>query len=338
MGQTAKRHKFRKTKAFVVGQADYKILWEVNRFHYLTAYQLTRLIYPKFLRYQHPKDRDRESQRRLRDLEKAGFVLRLRDLPTGRYGSFPHVFTLAAKGRQYLAAAGVSVPSYFRPSEERDKAWNNLFMPHNLAVIDVLIAGAKLAQELEQVQLARLRTQQALKRQALSVSIPGPAGQQQQAKLIPDSWFQLQVGGDEVYSIALELDRDTEEQKSWRRKVAAYCALIEKPYTGHRGATQLSLYEQAFAAEELTIAVVTPNPKRRDELRGWTAQELERIGIQTDAFLFTAEDPVTTTPHELFFGKCWYLPTDGRPVSLLEPLRLLPDSTHGVSLSQRAEP
>src|SRR5512135_1954465 len=62
-------------------QTDAEILAGLNQTHYLTAAQLSRLLYTG-------RDADRYSQRRLKRLVDA--VLRLRALP--RVGPAPHVF------------------------------------------------------------------------------------------------------------------------------------------------------------------------------------------------------------------------------------------------------
>src|SRR5512142_2110351 len=78
-------------------QTDSDILAGLNQVHYLTAGQLSRLLYTG-------GDGDRYSQRRLKRLVDAGYVLRLRALPSPRVGSAPHVFTLANRGRRALIA------------------------------------------------------------------------------------------------------------------------------------------------------------------------------------------------------------------------------------------
>src|SRR5512144_3293351 len=96
----------------LITETDRTILLALSRFHYLTAAQASRLLYPYLA------DDNRYMQRRLKRLVDAGFVLRLRRLPTPRYGQPPHVFTLARGGRRYLTRQGVVVPAYFRPAEE----------------------------------------------------------------------------------------------------------------------------------------------------------------------------------------------------------------------------
>src|SRR3954468_10897759 len=108
-------------QGMILTDVDEAIILALGRFSYLTAAQVTRLLFPG------TNDADRRSQRRLKALVDAGYVLRLRALKTPQYGSAAHVFTLGKKGRQYLASLGFLVSSYYRPSEEREKAFNNPF-------------------------------------------------------------------------------------------------------------------------------------------------------------------------------------------------------------------
>src|SRR4051812_42767221 len=104
-------------------QSDTEILSALNRVHYLTASQLSRLLYAG--------NDDRYSQRRLKRLVDAGYVLRLRALPTPRFGAAPHVFMLANRGRRFLGEMGIELTSpYIRPSEEQTAAFNQPFLQH----------------------------------------------------------------------------------------------------------------------------------------------------------------------------------------------------------------
>ena len=98
--------------AYTITEADRSILLALGRFHYLTAAQASRLLYPKL------NDNHRYMQRRFKALVDHDYVLRLRALPAPRYGQAPHVFTLGHKGRTYLQQLGFSVEPYFRPAEE----------------------------------------------------------------------------------------------------------------------------------------------------------------------------------------------------------------------------
>jgi hypothetical protein len=283
-----------------ITETDRNILLALSRYHYLTAAQASRLLYPKLF------DDNRYMQRRLKKLVDAQYLLRLRALPVPRYGQAPHVFTLHRSGRQYLHNLGISIHRYFRPFEERRAAYNDPFMYHRLAAIDVLIAADSLCRDYA-VTCSRLLTERVLRRTAVKVEL-GTTNRHKVA-VIPDGWFQLGVDGSPPISIALELDRATEDQKAWRQKVAAYAAWADGPY------------REAFETDNLTVAVVTPTQRRCDQLRDWTLRELTRLKTAglADIFLVTAESPVSTRPIDFFFGHLWYLPREAQPVSLLDP-------------------
>lgn len=286
-----------------IGAVDEEILRAVNRFQYMTVAQVGLLLYP------HAHDQNRYVQRRLRALVEAGYLLRLRELPTPRIGSAPHIFTLADKGRRFVAGRGeVLASSYYRPSEEQAKARDNPFMEHTLAAVDVLVAAERLCRG-SRVSMPRLLNERQLKRSSVRVQ---PAGRPDAPRVavIPDAWFELKVLDEPAVAIALELDRATEGQKHWRRKVAALTAWAEGPY------------RRAFEADNLTVAVAAPSTARREQLSAWTREELEDIGKAelADIFLFTEASPVAADPFELFFGPCWYPAGQDYAVSLLDPL------------------
>jgi hypothetical protein len=184
-------------------------------------------------------------------------------------------------------------------------------MEHALASVDVLIAAERLVAIVPQLSCPRLLTERELKQTALRVEVPATDREAaRKTTVIPDGWFQLQEGDDLPVSISVEVDRATTDQKAWRRKVAALAAWAEGPY------------KDAFETDNLTIAVLTPTTRRRDQLLDWTTRELASRSLQSlaDIFLFTASDPVATPPLELFFGHVWYS-ADAAPVSLLDPLR-----------------
>src|SRR5512144_507852 len=173
-----------------ITHADATLLRALNRYHYLTAGQTSRLLYPRL------RD-ERYAQRRLKRLVEAGYVLRLRSLPAPRFGAAPHVFTLARRGRQYLEALGIVTPAYYRPCEEEEKARNHPFLVHTLATIDVLIAADLLCQAFP-VACPVLRCERELRHRPVRVDVPplpGASGNRRVA-VIPDAWFQLWVHGE----------------------------------------------------------------------------------------------------------------------------------------------
>src|SRR5215217_2142260 len=99
--------------AYLITEVDEAILRALARFHYLTAAQASRLLYP------HLHDENRYMQRRLKKLSDNEYALQLRALPRPQYGQAPLVYTLARRGRAYVQGLGLPVDSYFRPSEEK---------------------------------------------------------------------------------------------------------------------------------------------------------------------------------------------------------------------------
>src|SRR5512144_1138734 len=282
-----------------LNRSDLAILSAAARFHYLTAAEVNRLVFPRC------NDELRYARRRLARLVEAGLLLRLKPLALPHRGAAPHVFTLTKTGRQLLGLPAV----YLRPGEEQQKARNLPFIAHTLATIDVLI-NAELLCRTSPVAMPRLMIERELKARPVRVDLTSPDGKQTRSvAVIPDAWFELSVGQKKPVAIAVELDRGSEDQKRWRAKIEALAAWALGPY------------REAFGNDTLTIAVVTPDEVRRDQLRTWTSQELVRIGQSelAEIFLFTSGDPVAITPQKFFFGKCWYEPVTVVPVSLLTP-------------------
>src|SRR5688500_18920630 len=188
--------------AYSITEADRSILLALGRFHYLTAAQASRLLYPNL------NDDNRYLQRRLKRLVDNDYALRLRALPMPRYGQAPHVFTLGKKGRTYLQRLGFPIEPYFRPSEERRATENSPFMTHRLAAIDVMIAVDLLCAQNLSITCPRMLSERELKRNALHVQVASLAsGEVRTVAVIADAWFQLSFRNQNPYSIALELDR-----------------------------------------------------------------------------------------------------------------------------------
>ena len=300
-----------------LNRSDLAILSAVARFHYLTAYQTNRLVFPGC------HDGFRYARRRLARLVEAGFLLRLKPLSVPHRGAAAHVFTLATAGRRLLGLQHRS----FRPNEEQEKAGNLPFLEHTLATIDVLIA-AELLCRTAPVSMPRLLVERELRAHPVRVQLVSRDGTQHRSvAVIPDAWFELAVGDQRPVAIAVELDRGSEDQKRWRAKVEALAAWALGPY------------REAFGAETLTIATVTPTAARREQLRTWTAQELSRIGQPAlgEIFLFTSADPVTTSPRTFLFGRCWFEPVAPEPVSLLFPPVLPPSAVVGLDMERRGD-
>ena len=294
------------TKPYTVTEVDRLVLLALNRFHYLTAAQLSRLLYPNL------NDENRYAQRRLKQLADSEYALQLRALPKPQYGQAPYVYTLARKGRTYVQGLGFAVEPYFRPSEEKRTTQNSPFMAHRLAAIDVMIAAERLSRDVPGLACPQMLSERELKRGAVRVDVPprrhSNADGPRKVAVIPDAWFQLSINAEVPVSIALELDRGTEDQKVWREKVAAYVVWAGGPY------------KEAYETDNLTIAIVCPDDRRRTVLIDWTTRELrdresEEYG---ELFLFTATSPVEVSPVRFFFDKLWRQAGFAEAISLFD--------------------
>src|SRR5436309_2767607 len=123
---TAQKQSFKK-KPFVVTPVHDLLLHDLNTLQRATAEQLTRLNYKMGML--------NTVKARLKDLADNRYVLPLSH-PSIR---LPYMYALDRKGLNHLAAQGVDVREYFRPSQEEDSAKNFLFREHMLAISDVLI-------------------------------------------------------------------------------------------------------------------------------------------------------------------------------------------------------
>jgi hypothetical protein len=96
----------------------------------------------------------------------------MRHMPLAhRFVTQPRVYTLTGKGQSALKSLGVHHQIRIRPSEEKGKAHNFLFLQHTIAVTDVLIAARLLSQTNPDIQLTRMYTERELKR-TIYVEIP----------------------------------------------------------------------------------------------------------------------------------------------------------------------
>ncbi len=275
-----------------LGRPHCLLLGALGRFHYLSAPQLTRLLYsPGSLTY---------VQEHLKRLFHAHYVERVY-LPTiTPHGSSLAVYTLASEGIAYLKRAGLAPEGRFRPSEQAHREW--LFLRHTLEANELLISAHRLARAHAEITVAQMKCERELKHAPVYVQ----AGKER-IGVVPDGWIDVRFD-DLQACVAFELDRDTVEREAFRRKVRGLLAYADGPYAA------------AFGTSSLTIAVVTTAGERRmTELLTWTQHEfIERDAReQADLFRFAAFDPAATDPHAIFFAPLWRRPFDPAPLPLL---------------------
>jgi hypothetical protein len=161
-----------------------KILVALAVFGYLTAEQITRLLYaPSSLSH---------VRKQLKHLVAGGFVLAL----AGKAVNLPLVYALSGVGRTYAAALGATPRKRFRQSEEQEKGHNPYFMKHTIAVTDVLIAGRLLSQIHPGIALTHMYTERELRRKIhveLPERTPEGTARFQTICIEPDASFQFLI-------------------------------------------------------------------------------------------------------------------------------------------------
>jgi hypothetical protein len=266
-----------------------QLLVELDICDYLTASQAARLL---------EKERSLTYIReQLRWLVSTGLAVSLES----HYITMPRVYTPTRKGREYAhLLCGTTSDKRFRPAEERDKARNELFIKHTIAVTDVLIAGRLLVKRSPAITLNRMFTEQALKRK-IYVELPAPIGngttQIRTIAIEPDASVDFLIQQTLQNFSHIEVYRNLPPVE-WRfkQKIQGYVTYAES-----------GLHEQLFQTPSLSIAVITESEPMATTLKRWTEEALQEMG-QPEAgeiFFFTNVNPAIVSPEELFLFPAW---------------------------------
>jgi hypothetical protein len=272
------------------------MLRALQRYHFLTAKQMCRLLY---------KAGSLTLVRsRLKALTDAGYLRRKSQPRAIASGRLPEVYTLDRRGLNYLVSLGLEVPNRFRPQEVDQLGFH--LLSHTLAINDFLIAAELLTVSSPAVALSSMLHDLVLKRTPIRVELPDG----KTTSVVPDEWLDVRVtqsGAVHQFPLSLELDRGTRERKSWQQKVRALISFAGKPY------------RQAFGTSFLTFAVVaTPGARRRDQLLSWTEAVIgDKTREEADLFRFTDTLADQVSPQDLFFSPVWLRPFERVPVPLL---------------------
>jgi len=291
------------SQPFVVTASHDAVLQAVYKYQLLTSVQLLRACGYS------PNSLERV-QRLTKQLADREYVLSL-PIPVTR-GKSPLVYTLARKGLNYLKDAGFDVRVYFRPSKEQEKSY--LFLLHTLAINDVLIAASNLQKVAADYSLRSFIHERVLKQTPYKISFMR-GGKLETFTLIPDAFMQFvkqkKKGKEKKLPVLLELDRNTTEQKHFRRNLRARIEFIKEEG-----------YKKLLGTNTVTFAYANSEggEKRREELRNWARRELASTSEQrwlSNLFLFCGL-PKDLEPKQLFLSPCWFTPfEDDLPVPLL---------------------
>ncbi len=293
-----------KKKPFIVTPVHDLLLHDLNTLQRATAEQLTRLNYKPGMQT--------TVQARLKKLGDYGYVLPLSH-PSIR---LPYMYALDRKGLNHLAAQGVDVREYFRPSSEEDSAKNFLFREHMLAISDLLIHSLLFAKTDPSYRISSMLHERVFKNNPIKATYERNSREETRT-IVPDAYLAFVYarpdGKEETIPVMWELDRGTEDQKFFRRRIRAYIVFLKS-----------RAFKKLFSIENITIAFATTKDHSRiKQMREWTRKELAASSEPLwlgQLFLFTSlpENIGEIEPRQLFLDPIWYLPSDDEnPVSLL---------------------
>ena len=276
----------RKARQAVLSGPDEALLRWVGFFGYLTVDQLLRLLY---------QDSSRSYvQKRLKALAVGAEPYLIRDRVPGKRvgGSTAYYYTLSTRGARLIERLGIDVPRRKRPSEQRTLSFEHL--QHHLDTNDVHIAFF-LAEKAGQLTVTSSETEWQLRTRGMRIT--------------PDAF--LDVAFNQFrYPFAIELDRGTEVQAVWRRKVRAIVGWYEQQYHAVFGTTSLTVL----------VVVAQGGELRLKNLLHWTQAELTAQGRGDYATLFQMTCTPVAQREALLFGDVWQNP--GRE----QPLRIWDDA------------
>jgi hypothetical protein len=261
------------------------ILHVLALFDYLTAEQVTRLLYAKgaftYVTTQ------------LKALVDTGLALTI----GGRGTSLPLIYTLTGKGRSVASNLSGELPRRFRPAEAREKQTNTYFLRHLLAVNDVLIGARLLSETHPDVMLTRMYREPELRRR-IYVDVPP------KICIEPDAscQFLITVGKQEKRQtwedfFHIEVYRNLPPVKEhYKQKIQGYVTYVE---TGQ--------HEALFKTPALSLAVIAQTGQMMALLKSWAEEalrEIERIE-DGDWFFFCSLDTATASPEEMYLSPVW---------------------------------
>ncbi len=293
-----------KRTAFVITPVHDLLVRDLGTLHRATAEQLTRLNYkPGMLS---------TVKARLKDLADNRYVLPLSH-PSIR---LPYMYALDRKGLNHLQEQGVDVREYFRPSQEEDTAKNFLFREHMLAISDLLIQSLLFVRSEPAYRIETMLHERFFKNHPISVT-DTRSGREETKTIVPDAYlafgYTRESGKEVTLPVLWELDRGTEDQKFFRKRIRAYIVFLKS-----------RAFRTLFSIENITVAfATTKDHNRMKQMREWTRKELAATNEPSwlsQLFLFTSlpENMAEIEPHHLFLEPVWYLPSDDEnPVSLL---------------------
>ncbi len=239
----------KKQPAFVITPVHDLLLRDLHTLQRATAEQLTRLNYKMGMLT--------TVKARLKDLSDNRYVLPLSH-PSIR---LPYMYALDRKGLNHLAAQGVDVREYFRPSQEEDSAKNFLFREHMLAISDLLIQSLLFVKNEPSYRIETMLHERVFKNNPMKATYTRNS-REVTITIVPDAYlafgYTRQNGKDATIPVLVELDRGTEDQKFFRKRIRAYSVFLKS-----------RAFKTLFTIENITVAFATTKDHHRvRQMRG----------------------------------------------------------------------
>jgi hypothetical protein len=305
------------TEVILTKRAE-EILQRIHQLRYVTAMDITRLFYtPTSINHV------REMLSLLsgkQDYAERHYLYRF-PLPNTRIGGTEKIYTLGSKGRAYLQSQGISVEWYFRPFKVAGMKYQNCL--HALTLTRFLVAAQVFVKNNPSWELSHMKTEYELKKdiaaertknQAATVEVTATEGHEAETvTVIPDAWLVFHHRtrkNDACQPVFVEIDRGSEQQKSFKRHVRARLLFLAS-----------GGYKKLFGTNKGVLAYATTgNATRLSSMRTWTKQVIDELNMKHLAprFRFCSLSPAWEQDEQrLFLSPLWYKASDKHSVPLL---------------------
>jgi hypothetical protein len=303
-------------KPFLTKALERIVTEAVYSYHLLTARQITRLLYPS-----EKLGMFTTIKTRLKALTDAKY-LTAAHLPTAE-GVRPYVYCLGLAAKKYLRDEGTSVAIWFEKAEleSRSPGWYY----HILELNDFLITAAILEKSLPTLTLVEWEHD-------FTIAKDPPQSLKKDGKLAqvhPDGFLHLAhtitTADSETktrhYRFLVELDRGTESDEKFKKKIRDYLMLSQQGALQERFHGQRLVYLFPTTAGARRVAKMRELAKRELATHDKT---IVQSSYQNQQFKFASVPPLLADQPDaqiLFTTPCWYVPIDGEtdtPYSLIE--------------------
>src|SRR5436305_5347713 len=150
-------------QVFIVNPHHDRILEAVHQYHFMTADRVTRLL--------HKPGNLTTVRRTLQELADpdVAYLIYLHEPRATPSGAVPKIFMLSRRGYHRLKSQGFKLPVRYQEPDIAELEKNYLFLRHNLAVTDFLIAAKLLEKKYPTIELYDFAHERTIKQEGAMV-------------------------------------------------------------------------------------------------------------------------------------------------------------------------